>query len=115
MYEKKELISLMDKFLENKNVSKRSMRDYKVDCMCFIKWYGTHKHLKDSLLYSSFLKALDNSELSEKTKRRRRVVVGAYLVFIGIYSSSHLIVKKGEFVKYYDITNCDVFINGRKL
>lgn len=115
MYQRKELISLLDEFLENKNVSKRSIKDYKVDCMSFIKWYQTHKHLKDRMLYSAFLKALDNSELSEKTKRRRRLIVGEYLVFIGIYSSSHLIVKKGKFVKYYDITDCDVFINGRKL
>ncbi|WP_304818976.1 hypothetical protein [uncultured Clostridium sp.] len=115
MYKRKELISLLDEFLANKDVSKRSMKDYTVDIMCFINWYQTHKHISDKLLYKSFLNALDNSKLSERTKRRRRVIVGEYLVHIGIYSSSHLIVKKGRIIKYYDVIDCEIFMNGVKI
>lgn len=115
MYEKKELISLLDEFLENKQVSKRSMKDYRVDVMCFINWYQTHKHLREGLIFKAFLNALDNSNLSEKTKRRRKLIVGEYLVHIGIYSSYHLIIKKGRFVNYYDISECEIFMSGRKI
>lgn len=115
MYQRKELITLLDEFLENKQVSERSKKDYKVDCMCFINWYQAHKHLKEGIVFRAFLNALDNSILSEKTKRRRRLIVGEYLVYIGIYSSSHLIIKKGRFINYYDITDCEIFINGKKV
>lgn len=116
MYTKKELLKKLDEFLEDKSISERSKKDYKVDCVCYIKWYGTHKHLPEGQLYRAFLKALDNSDLSKKTIRRRKLIVGEYLVYIGIYSSSHLIVKNcNNMIRYYDITNSEIYLNGKKI
>lgn len=115
MYTKDKLINQLDMFLKYKNTTKSTKKDYKVDCMSFINWYLLHKHLPDRLLYRAFLKSLDNSELSEITKRRRRIVVGEYLVYIGCYSSSHLIVKSNDMVKYYDLINSEIFLNGEKV
>lgn len=45
-YTRNELINKLDDFLENKEVKKRSAKDYRVDCMSFINFYLNHKHIK---------------------------------------------------------------------
>lgn len=103
-YTRNELINKLDDFLENKEVKKRSAKDYRVDCMCFINFYLKHKHIQNGQMYNMFIKALNNSELSDTTKRRRILVVGEFLFFLDMYSSTHIIIKNNanNQIKYYD-------------
>lgn len=116
MYSRKDLVDKLDEFLENKNAAKSSIKDYKVDCMTFIKWYSKHRDIEDGLLYNSFLKALDNSDLSHKTKKRKKIIIGEFLVYIGAFSSSHIIVKnERNIIKYYDVNECKIIMQGREI
>lgn len=89
-FTRKELINKLDDFLETKELKKRSVKDYRVDCMSFINFYLNHKHIKDGQMYNVFIKALNNSKLSDTTKRRRILVVGEFLFFLDMYSSTHI-------------------------
>ena len=103
-FTRKELINKLDDFLETKELKKRSAKDYRVDCMSFINFYLNHKHIKDGQMYNVFIKALNNSKLSDTTKRRRILVVGEFLFFLDMYSSTHIIIKNNanNQIKYYD-------------
>lgn len=116
-YTRNELINKLDDFLENKEVKKRSAKDYRVDCMCFINFYLNHKHIKDGQMYNVFIKALNNSKLSDTTKRRRILVVGEFLFFLDMYSSTHIIIKNNanNQIKYYDTRNSEICILGNRI
>ena len=90
-FTRKELINKLDDFLETKELKKRSAKDYRVDCMSFINFYLNHRHIKDGQMYNVFIKALNNSKLSDTTKRRRILVVGEFLFFLDMYSSTNII------------------------
>lgn len=116
MFTKDELIKKLNDFLKEKNTTVTStLKDYKVDIMYFINWYMIHKHLPDKLLYASFLNSLNNTELSIRTKRRRSIIVGEYLVYINCYSSTHLIIKTKSMVRYFNLKDNEIFLNGKKV
>ena len=116
MFTKDELLQKLNDFLKEKNTTvKSTIKDYKVDIMYFINWYMIHKHLPDRLLYATFLNSLNNTELSTRTKRRRSIIVGEYLVYIDCYSSTHLIVKTKSMVRYFDLKDNEIFFNGKKV
>lgn len=116
-FTRKELINKLDDFLETKELKKRSAKDYRVDCMSFINFYLNHRHLKDGQMYNVFIKALNKSKLSETTKRRRILIVGEFLIFIDMYSSTHIIIKntKNNQIKYYDARNSEICILGNRI
>lgn len=116
-YTRNELINKLDDFLENKEVKKRSAKDYRVDCMSFINFYLNHKHIKEGQMYNVFIKALNNSKLSDTTKRRRILVVGEFLFFLDMYSSTHIIIKNNanNQIKYYDTRNSEICILGNRI
>lgn len=116
-YTRNELINKLDDFLENKEVKKRSAKDYRVDCMCFINFYLKHKHIQNGQMYNMFIKALNKSKLSETTKRRRILIVGEFLIFIDMYSSTHIIIKntKNNQIKYYDAQNREIYLLGNRI
>lgn len=116
-YTRNELINKLDDFLENKEVKKRSAKDYRVDCMCFINFYLKHKHIQNGQMYNMFIKALNNSKLSDTTKRRRILVVGEFLFFLDMYSSTHIIIKNNanNQIKYYDERNSEICILGNRI
>ena len=116
-YTRNELINKLDDFLETKELKKRSAKDYRVDCMSFINFYLNHKHIKDGQMYNVFIKALNNSKLSDTTKRRRILVVGEFLFFLDMYSSTHIIIKNNanNQIKYYDTRNSEICILGNRI
>lgn len=116
-FTRKELINKLDDFLETKELKKRSVKDYRVDCMSFINFYLNHKHIKDGQMYNVFIKALNNSKLSDTTKRRRILVVGEFLFFLDMYSSTHIIIKNNanNQIKYYDARNSEICILGNRI
>lgn len=116
-YTRNELINKLDDFLENKEVKKRSAKDYRVDCMSFINFYLNHRHIRNGQMYNMFIKALNNSELSDTTKRRRILVVGEFLFFLDMYSSTHIIIKNNanNQIKYYDAKNSEICILGNRI
>lgn len=116
-FTRKELINKLDDFLETKELKKRSVKDYRVDCMSFINFYLNHRHIKDGQMYNVFIKALNNSKLSDTTKRRRILVVGEFLFFLDMYSSTHIIIKNNanNQIKYYDARNSEICILGNRI
>jgi len=116
-YTRNELINKLDDFLENKEVKKRSAKDYRVDCRSFINFYLKHKHIQNGQMYNMFIKALNKSKLSETTKRRRILIVGEFLIFIDMYSSTHIIIKntKNNQIKYYDAQNSEIYLLGNRI
>lgn len=116
-FTRKELINKLDDFLETKELKKRSAKDYRVDCMSFINFYLNHKHIRNGQIYNVFIKALNNSELSDTTKRRRILVVGEFLFFLDMYSSTHIIIKNNanNQIKYYDARNSEICILGNRI
>ena len=63
------------------------------------------------------IKALNNSKLSDTTKRRRILVVGEFLFFLDMYSSTHIIIKNNanNQIKYYDAKNSEICILGNRI
>ena len=116
-FTRKELINKLDDFLETKELKKRSAKDYRVDFMSFINFYLNHRHIKDGQMYNVFIKALNNSKLSDTTKRRRILVVGEFLFFLDMYSSTHIIIKNNanSQIKYYDARNSEICILGNRI
>ncbi len=116
-FTRKELINKLDDFLETKELKKRSAKDYRVDCMSFINFYLNHKHIRNGQIYNVFIKALNKSKLSETTKRRRILIVGEFLIFIDMYSSTHIIIKntKNNQIKYYDAQNSEIYLLGNRI
>lgn len=114
-FTRKELINKLDDFLETKELKKA--KDYRVDCMSFINFYLNHRHIKDGQMYNVFIKALNNSKLSDTTKRRRILVVGEFLFFLDMYSSTHIIIKNNanNQIKYYDARNSEICILGNRI
>lgn len=68
-------------------------------------------------MYNMFIKALNKSKLSETTKRRRILIVGEFLIFIDMYSSTHVIIKntKNNQIKYYDAQNSEIYLLGNRI
>lgn len=85
--------------------------------MSFINFYLNHRHIKDGQMYNVFIKALNNSKLSDTTKRRRILVVGEFLFFLDMYSSTHIIIKNNanNQIKYYDARNSEICILGNRI
>lgn len=107
----------MYEFVDAKNLKPSSQKDYKVDCRNFIRWYQTHSDIPDDCVYDYYMKCLENTKYTMKTKQRRKRVVEEFLVFLGMYSRSHIIIQnnKTKKIMYFSSLEYSTYFEGKKI
>lgn len=107
----------MYEFINTKKLKPSSEKDYKVDCRNFIRWYQKHSDIPADYVYDYYMQCLENTKYTITTKERKKKVVGEFLVFLGIYSRSHIIIQnnKTKRIRYYSTLEYSTYFEGKKI